>query len=472
MEDHLSSLDAAFWGMESREAPLRLGALAVFGAGARTRTAEELAALLAQRASALPRLRQVVRQGWNPLEAPRWHEVPWFDARAHVEVRHLPAAARGLEAAALEREAARAACGALPEGAPPWRLHLFTGRRPEEGFALLAEFHHASVDGLRAMELGAALFDPMEVRGRTFGGPPEEGREGGGGEPVGGVLRYADPRRAVDAVRAIAGLPGRIPGQVARTRRAAEIAASVAATAAGNALHPQASPLHAAVGPAACGRAFAFPVLPLDAVHRIRKAHGGTVNDVLLALCAAALRHRIQAAGHDPAARPVRVLVPVSSRRRPGDPRLGNQLSGHLLRLPLGESDPLERLRLVREAMRAHKERGPRRGPGAFALLTDLVPPAAHRLAGPLLRESAPLLFDALATSVPLPDIPFTLDGAPLRALHPLAPLAGGHQLAVAMTPYRGAVHFGLHGSADGALPPAALAGALHGALRELCALS
>lgn len=464
MEDHLSSLDAAFWGLESREAPLRLGALALFGPSGETGTEEDLAGLLAERAMELPRLRQSVHHGWNPFDGPRWRDVPYFDARFHVHVRRVACAGELREARLLEGESALAAGGGTERGAPPWRLHVFsTGRPAEDGFALLAEFHHAAVDGLRAMELGAALFDPLErSRRRTPAASvpapgPDEPEASGGPGMLSGLLGLADPRRAVGALRGL-------PGQAHRTRRAAEIAASVGAAAVGNALHPHASPLHAPTG----RRAFAFPTLPLDAVHRIRKTHGGTANDVLLAVLSSALRGWLLAAGHDPAARPVRVLVPVSSRRRPGDTRLGNQLSGHLVRLPLDEDDPLARLHSVREAMLEHKDRGPRRGAGAFALLTDLVPPAAHRLAAPLLRDGAPLLFDALATNVPLPDIPFTLGGAPLRALHPLAPLARGHALAVAMTPYRGTVHFGLHGAAEAELPLEGLTTALHEALREL----
>ncbi|MFD0331650.1 WS/DGAT domain-containing protein [Streptacidiphilus monticola] len=101
----------------------------------------------------------------------------------------------------------------------------------------------------------------------------------------------------------------------------------------------------------------------------------------------------------------------------------GNQLSGYLVTLPCGEPDPLRRLARVSADMAEHKRRGPKRGAGAMALLTDRAPAASMRLAAPWLRPTAPLLFDALVTTVPLPDVPLTLAGAPLTAVHPLPPL-------------------------------------------------
>jgi hypothetical protein len=200
----------------------------------------------------------------------------------------------------------------------------------------------------------------------------------------------------------------------------------------------------------------------VDDVRLIRKAHGGTVNDVVLAVLAGALRGAGERAD-------VRVLVPVSERGRrsaAGAPKAGNRLSGFLVDLPVSEPDPVTRLRLVREEMNARKATGPRRGAGAVALLADLVPAAAHPFAAPLLRPSAGLLFDALVTNVPLPDRPFSLAGMPVTGVHPLAPLARHQALAVAVSSFRGRLHLGLRGRF--ATPQ--LCGAVDAAVEELLA--
>ncbi len=139
-----------------------------------------------------------------------------------------------------------------------------------------------------------------------------------------------------------------------------------------------------------------------------------------------------------------RALVPVS-RRRPGSPAAsGNRLSAYLLGLPVSEPDAWTRLTAVRRAMDRNKAEGPGRGAGAVAVLADHLPPLAHRFGAPIAGSAARMLFDVLVTSVPLPRSTLSLGGSPLRAIYPMAPLARGQSLAVALSTYGGRVHVGL----------------------------
>ncbi|WP_369217400.1 WS/DGAT domain-containing protein, partial [Streptomyces flavofungini] len=199
-------------------------------------------------------------------------------------------------------------------------------------------------------------------------------------------------------------------------------------------------------------RATAGAVLDLDDVHRVRKAVGGTVNDVLIAVVAGALRRWLDERGDGSEGIEPRALVPVSRRRPRTAQPPGNRLSGYLVRLPVGDEDPLARLRAVRAAMDRNKEAGPERGAGAVALLAEHVPSIGHRIGGPAVAQAARLLFDILVTSVPLPGIGLRLGGCPLAAVYPFAPLARGQSLAVAVSTYRGRVHYGL--LADAAAVP------------------
>ncbi|MGW2090011.1 WS/DGAT domain-containing protein, partial [Streptomyces sp. NPDC001880] len=192
--------------------------------------------------------------------------------------------------------------------------------------------------------------------------------------------------------------------------------------------------------------------LDLEAVQRIRRAAGGTTNDVLLAIVAGALRRWMRERGEALPDEDPRALVPVS-RRRPGQAAAtGNRLSAYLLGLPVGEPDPWKRLDRVRTAMDRNKAAGPLRGAGAVAVLADQLPSLAHRFGAPLAGNAARMLFDVLVTSVPLPRSALSLGGCPLRAVYPMAPLARGQALAVALSTYGGRVRVGL--VADGkALP-------------------
>jgi WS/DGAT/MGAT family acyltransferase len=168
-----------------------------------------------------------------------------------------------------------------------------------------------------------------------------------------------------------------------------------------------------------------------------------------MAVVAGALRRWMHDRGDDPGGPAPRALIPVARRRRRSDPGPGNRLSGYLIRLPVAEPDPLARLSAVRRTMDTAKATGPDGGAGAVALLADSVPLLAHRLAAPVLGRTARLLYDLLVTNVPIPDIPLSLDGRRLAELYPLAPLAHGQSLAIALSAYHGRVHIGLLADAD-----------------------
>src|SRR5262249_27789328 len=151
----------------------------------------------------------------------------------------------------------------------------------------------------------------------------------------------------------------------------------------------------------------------------------------------------------------------------------GNQLSGYLCDLPVDEPDPLRRLALVRAMMDGNKEAGPGRGPGALPVLADRLPAALHRVVMPMVGQCAPLLCATVVTTVPLPSVPLTFDGAVLREVYPVVPLAPGHALGVAFSPYRGTVHVGLHANARALPDVGLLASTLSGTLctlGEMCA--
>ncbi|MFJ9899636.1 wax ester/triacylglycerol synthase family O-acyltransferase [Streptomyces sp. NPDC091280] len=416
--DLLAPLDLAFWNIESDRNPMHLGALGVFSAHSPTAGAHA-ADLLAARAAGVPGLRMRIRDIWQPLSlsfgSATREEDPDFDPLHHVRL-HAPTAD-------FQEVAGRLMERPLERGRPPWEAHVLPG---EDGvsFAVLFKFHHALADGLRALTLAAAILDPMDLPERR---PRPE-------EPARGLL--PDVRR----------LPGLVRGALSDLGRALDIGASVARST----LDVRSS---AALASEPSGtRRTAGVVVDLDDVHRIRKTAGGTVNDVLIAVVAGALRRWLDERGDGSAGVAPRALIPVSKRRPRSAQPQGNRLSGYLIRLPVDDPDPLGRLDSVRADMDRNKDAGPNRGAGAVALLADHVPALGHRLGGPLAAQAARLWFDILVTSVPLPGIGLSLGGNPVTAVFPYAPLAGGQSLAVAVSTFRGHVHYGL--VADAAAVP------------------
>ncbi|WP_455353977.1 wax ester/triacylglycerol synthase family O-acyltransferase [Streptomyces sp. SYSU K217416] len=429
--DLLSPLDLAFWHIESDGHPMHLGALGVFTA--HSPAAADLAAdLLAARSAGVPQLRRRIRDVLLPVGGAAWKPDPGFSPQHHV---HLVQAA----GADPHTVAGRLMQRPLDRARPPWEAHVIAG--PDAtSFAVLFKFHHALADGLRALALAAALFDgaPPAERPRAPRPPQPQPRPAVAAPAF--ALPLLDPRRLPGMIR------DRMGGVVGDVGQALDIGAAVA-----RANWPVRG-TGALTAPAGGTRRMAAVAFDLDDVHRVRKVCGGTVNDVLIAVVAGALRRWLEGRGESSRALAPRALIPVSRRRPGGAPGAGNRLSGYLVRLPVGDPEPLSRLATVRAAMDRNKDAGPSRGAGAVALLADHVPSLGHRLGGPVVAQAARLLYDILVTSVPLPGVNLSLGGSTLREVYPLAPLARGQSLAVAVSTYRGTVHYGL--IADGETVP------------------
>ncbi|MEV0489864.1 wax ester/triacylglycerol synthase family O-acyltransferase [Streptomyces atratus] len=453
----LAPLDLAFWHLETDAHPMHLGALAVFSpapAPAPGVTADAVVELLGARAAAIPRLRMRVRDVLLPVGGAAWSVDKDFDVYRHVQRVLLPrddespdggfmAGATRLAGELMERP--------LERGLPPWEMYVISGA--DEGpFAVLVKLHHALADGMRAVAIGAGIFDEIASVGARARGGASARR-----------TRPVPPRSWMPGPRQVAGFA---LGRIGELSRAFGVGASVVRA---SRLDLRGAPALTAISSGT--RRLATAELDGESVHRIRRVAGGTTNDVLLGVVAGALRRWMVERGEQlPIADP-RALVPVS-RRRPGTGGAsGNRLSAYLLGLPVSESDPWGRLRTVRTAMDRNKAAGPLRGAGAIAVLADQLPSLAHRFGAPLAGGAARMLFDVLVTSVPLPRSALSLGGCPLRAVYPMAPLARGQSLAIALSTYGGRVQIGL--VADGRAVPdlERLARCAEDELRELLAL-
>lgn len=426
----ISALDMAFLCLEHHKAPMHIGAVAVFEPRENV-DPDHVRGLLAERVQRLPRMRRRVRTSWLSAGQAHWEEDPHFSAVEHVHSHGLPWPGGPDELTAL---AAELVAEPLDLSRPLWELHLITGLQGGR-FAILAKLHHALADGAGAVELGLSLLDGFTPEHQA---PQPDASQNH--RSVLGAARYA--LQSVSRPDELARTAITAAGGLHRNLRQAGEALGIGLSVARNAQLPASdSPLFA---PRSASKQVKLLALELQDLRRIRKRHGGTTNDVLLAVMTGALRLWLTTRGHPVEALNLRALVPVSYRsgaaERPGN----NQLSGYLCELPVGEPEPGRRLEAIRASMRRNKAAGPLRGPGALPILADRLPSAVHRLAAQVTGRGAPLLFDTVITNVPLPDMPASLDGASLREVYPLVPLAAGHALSIAASQYRDRVHIGI----------------------------
>jgi WS/DGAT/MGAT family acyltransferase len=224
------------------------------------------------------------------------------------------------------------------------------------------------------------------------------------------------------------------------------------------------SPLNATISEQ---RRFGMARTDLDDYKRVRKAHGGTVNDVVLATVSGALRTWLLTRGEsvNPAST-VRAMVPVSVRSE-GESG-GNRVSSYFVDLPVGEGNPVMRLHQVSFAMRGHKESGESVGADALVQLTGFAPPTIHALGARVASGFSKRLFNLVVTNVPGPQFPLYAAGARMLEMYPVVPLSKGQAVSVGLTSYDGGVYYGLNADRDAMPDIDVLAACIEESLAEL----
>jgi diacylglycerol O-acyltransferase / wax synthase len=458
--DRLTSFDTSFLTNEKSNAHMAIGAVLV--CSGQPPSPEDFEAHIRSRVHLLPRLRQ--RLAFPPLRlgTPFWVDDPEFDLHDHVRRVTLPAPGDDVRFHDLVGEVLSPP---LDRSRPLWELVLVDGFA-DERFAIVYKTHHAMADGFSAVDIGTLLFDPepnpipsREEEQWAPQRPPSQAALLG--RAVVGVWETAKrmARWLGDAVRR----PGR-----ARKRATDGLAGLWEVTWALAKPAPKV-PLNVEIGPR---RSFSWAEFTLADFKLIKNAFDVTVNDVILAATAGALRRWLGDRDVPTEGMELKALVPVSIRTVNEQGELGNRLTAMRGPLPVGIAEPVARVRAVHEAMDALKDS--KQPLGAEAIwglndwLRDFAPPV---LLGPTAAINfSTRLFNLLVTNFPGPQIPFYLLGREVEGVFPIGFLARRHALAIAIVSYNGKVGFGI--LADRAAMPdlEAISGYLGESVEELLA--
>jgi WS/DGAT/MGAT family acyltransferase len=197
-------------------------------------------------------------------------------------------------------------------------------------------------------------------------------------------------------------------------------------------------------------RRYAVARARLADLKRIRLAHGGTVNDVVLTVVAGALRSWLMSRGEVvTAGTSIRAMVPLSVQDdddNVGPAALtGGKVSAYLVELPVGEPSPVVRLHHIRHNMRAHTESTKPVAADAIVRLGGFAPPTLHALGARAASSFSQRIFNILVTNVPGPQVPLYAAGAKMIEMFPVVPLAHNQAVSIGVTSYHGGVYFGLN---------------------------
>ncbi|MBW8059599.1 MAG: wax ester/triacylglycerol synthase family O-acyltransferase [Solirubrobacterales bacterium] len=428
--DRLTAVDASFLTNETSVSHMHVGAILIFEGPPPSYV--DLVEHVRGRLSQVPRFRQ--RLVVPPLEAgrPLWADDVNFNLTYHIRHAALPDPGGEDE---LKRLAERIFSQQLDRSKPLWELWLVQGLERDR-FAILTKTHHAMVDGISGVDIGTVLFDlePVPQPAATEDGwvPQPEPTTAelvarGASDAVAAPLRLAE--RGVAAVRH--------PETAAR--RLAEALEGIGEVVGAFADPAPDVPLNQQIGP---HRRFVWARSELATLKRIKDTLGGTVNDVVLAVVAGALRTWLHGRGIRTKGLELRALVPVSIRSEDEHGELGNRLAAMRGPLPVYLEDPARRLRVVSEQMEGLKRSKQALGAEVIARFNDFAPPTLLAQASRI--NFSTRLFNLIVTNVPGPQIPLYVLGRELEEVFPIAFLPQNHALAVAVMSYNGRIGFGL----------------------------
>jgi WS/DGAT/MGAT family acyltransferase len=251
----------------------------------------------------------------------------------------------------------------------------------------------------------------------------------------------------VDSVRRPGEHLGRMVSRVTKPRELAEHVAvrAMGSTAVGSRLLSTETTLGGPIGP---HRRWAWLKGDLSSIRQIKKTYSTTVNDVILTAVAGGFRELLTERGVDTRPMQVQTMIPVSMRM-PGDTSGGNAVSAMFATLPVGISDPVERLLSMNRQMNQIKKSGTPLTVDSIIGLADFVPPMLLAAAGRVAGQVRVKAFDTVTTNVPGPQLPLFLLGRQLRTLVPFVPLAPGVRLSTAIVSYNGTINFGVTADYD-----------------------
>jgi WS/DGAT/MGAT family acyltransferase len=460
----LTGLDAAFLAMESANVQGHGGGVCVLRARLKPGplTVDELRQTVRARLHRVPLFTSRLREVPLGLDQPYWIADTEPDLHHHIRECWLGPDASLAEVADM---VATLHAQHLDRHRPLWELHLIHGLT-DNGQAAYLKVHHAAIDGVSGNELLTALLDAVPNPDPPMP-PPAAGERRPVHNPraaelVGRTaLSYlGHPRRLGALLPGLAGPFSALVKKLASLPQAPRVTGStqdfsVDLTAGARA---PATPFNRAIGPS---RRLALRSVAFEDVLTVKRALGVTVNDVVLAMCAGALRHWLVDRDALPAG-PLVAAVPVSTRVAGETAELGNKLTMMLASLPTHLGSPLDRVGAVHQGMRGAKDTY---GAIPANLLADITRFAMPSLVALAFRLSARLRilerinpFNLIVSNVPGPRTRLFLAGAPVLTYYPVSQVVDGQGLNITVLSYDDGLHIGVLSDAQLVPDPDAIA--------------
>ncbi len=427
----ISGLDAAFLYIESPTSPMHIGSVGIIEGSL---DFDAFRATILSRLHMIPKMRQRLLYVPFSIDYPYWVDDPNFDIDMHVHHIGLPEPG---DWRALRKTAARIFSEPLNHSRPLWTFTFVEGLNnipnvPKGSVAVISKMHHVAVDGMGGAGILSLLFDfspekkpipdPQPYNPKPL--PNELG------VMLKSTLSFVEKPLKFPKLISEALMASFKTGMITRVKKAKLPTAPFTAPS---------TPINGLISPM---RTWNSVTVELSRMKAMKRVMDTTLNDIILAICAGALRKYLKEKEQLPL-NPLVAMVPISTRSGNGDNAEGNNLSSMLVRLATDIEDPIERLHTIHENAVREKIYQDAIGAATLANMAEAVPFGIANQAARLysrfnISEMHQPVFNCTITNVPGPQFPLYLNGHKLHSIMGMAPIVDGMGLIITVFSYNG----------------------------------
>ena len=431
----ISGYDAAFLYAESPTSPMHIATLVIVEGSLEFKDFKNI---VASKLHMMPKFRQRLLHVPMDLDYPYWVDDPNFELDLHL---HRMKLADPSNWESLRRTTSRSFSAPLDLRRPLWSIHFIEGideipQIPNGSVAIVSKVHHVMIDGNSGVGLMGILFDTdSKVK------PIDKSK----------IKKFEPDPLPDDLSLLIKSGYGFLKNPFKLPKTLAETAMAFLRTRASKTLSIQKEfatarypvPITIFNGNVSPKRTWGTAILSFDRVNGLRKRMGVSINDLILAICAGAIRRYLKEKEKLPL-QPLVANVPISIRAK-DDKTHNNQIANMMIQLATHIEDPLERLEYIQEQTMLGKARHKTMGAKTLSKMANAVPFGLANLAAGLyskynIKDLHRPPFNVTITNVPGPSKLLYLNGHKVVSIFGLTPVVDGFGLIIAAFSYNGLI--------------------------------
>lgn len=431
--ESITGLDATFLYAETPNSPMHVGSVAVIEGSL---DFDSFRDLIKSRIHTIPKLRKRLIEVPLSIDYPYWVDDPYFDIDMHINHIALPKPGNWKS---LRNIASQIFSEPLDQYRPLWSFTFVEGldnipQVPKGSVAIISKIHHVAIDGVAGAGMMTLLFDISPEKKKLPEPKPWKPK------PLPNEVKMMY-NSTMSFISKPLKFPRLVTNALSATLKTGILTRMQSLQLPTTPFSAPPTPINGIISPK---RKWNSAILSLERVKALKSIMGTTLNDVILAICAGALRRYLDEKKKLPI-KPLVAMVPISIRAETDTSGDGNKVSAMLVQLATNIEDPIERLEVIHENTIRAKSYQKAMGAKTLSDMAEVVPfgianQAARLYSRYKVAEMHSPVFNVVITNVPGPQFPFYINGHKVLSVMGMAPIVDGMGLIITILSYNGLI--------------------------------